>query len=201
MRNHHGSIIGAAETFEDLQPTASLARAELSRPLPDCIDPITGVASHAMMQSHLRNSLANFKEAQLPFGVLLVRVEGLANFRASLGPEAASSLLRVVARTLESGLWITDFVGRWGEDQFLTIVSGCREEAVCAVRERMRRSLAGEAIEWWGERRSLPVTIGEATAQAADTVESLLERLQRSIESCSAWRLSSTGISSASPGS
>jgi diguanylate cyclase (GGDEF)-like protein/PAS domain S-box-containing protein len=202
VHNQHGSVIGAVETFEDLQPAASPDRGELARPLPDCIDPVTGVASHAMMQSHLRHSLETFNEVHLPFGVLLLRVEGLTNFRASLGSEAASSLLRVVARTLESALWITDFIGRWGEDQFLALVSGCREEAISAVRERIRRSLAGEAIEWWGERRSLPVTIGEATVQAGDTVESLLERAVKSLDASSAWRMPlSTTAGKPSPGS
>ena len=202
VHNHHGSVIGAVETFEDLQAAASPDRGEPARPLPDCIDPATGVASHAMMRSHLRHSLETFKEAHFPFGVLLLRVEGLSNFRASLGPEAAASLLRVVARTLESALWITDFIGRWGEDQFFALVSGCREEAISAVRERIRRSLAGEAIEWWGERRSLPITIGEATVQAGDTVESLLERAVKSLDASSAWRMPlSTTAGKPSPGS
>lgn len=189
VHNQHGSVIGAVETFEDLQLAASPDRGEPVRPLPDCIDPATGVASRVMMHTHLRHSLATFKEMHLPFGVLLLRVEGLSNFRASLGPEAASSLLRVVARTLESALWITDFIGRWGEDRFLAIVGGCREEAISAVRERIRRSLAGEAIEWWGERRSLPISVGKATVQADDTLETLLARLGKSLDASSAWRM------------
>lgn len=194
VHNQHGSIVGAVETFEDLQQVASSDRGEAGRQLSDCLDAATGMASRAMMQSHLRQALASFIEVQIPFALLFFRVEGLPHFRASLGPEAASSLLRVVARTLESTLWVTDFVGRWTDDQFLAVLSGCRQESLSVVRERLRRTLAGEGIEWWGERRFLPISIGEAVAQPEDTLPSLIERGQKSLDAASAWR---TGASAA----
>jgi hypothetical protein len=45
--------------------------------------------------------------------------------------------------------------------------------------------LANDAIEWWGERRSLPLSIGHATAQPGDTVELLLQRAQQSLNATS----------------
>jgi diguanylate cyclase (GGDEF)-like protein/PAS domain S-box-containing protein len=203
VHNPHGSIIGAVETFEELQQAAAPIHRDDNLRLPGCIDEITNVASHALMLSHLRRTLATFVEVQVPFGVLCLRLEGLPHFRASLGPEAASSLLRVVARSLESTLWTTDFIGRWSDDQFLVILNGCREETLPAVRERVRRMLSGDGIEWWGERRSLPVAVGEASALPDDTVESLLQRAQKSLEAASAWRTktaaSDTSSSTGSP--
>ena len=198
VHNQHGSIIGAVETFEELQQTAAPIHRDDSLTLPGCIDEVTDVASHALMLSHLRRTLATFVEVQVPFAVLSMRLEGLPHFRASLGPEAASSLLRVVARSLESTLWSTDFIGRWSDDQFLVILNGCREEALPAVRERVRRILSGDGIEWWGERRSLPVAVGEASAQPGDTVEALMQRVQKSLEAASAWRTNSAPASNGS---
>jgi PAS domain S-box-containing protein/diguanylate cyclase (GGDEF)-like protein len=188
VHNHHGSIIGAVETFEDLQQIAAGDREGQSRQLADCMDVVTGVASRAMIYSHPRQALASFADLKIPFAALLFRLEGLAHFRASLGPEAASSMLRVVARTLESSLWVGDFIGRWSDDVFLVILTGCRADSLPMVRERVRRRLAGESIEWWGERRSLPVSIGEAVPDAEDKIEVLIERVQKSLDAASAWR-------------
>ena len=196
VHNVHGSIIGAVETFEEKQQAANPDHREDSLKVPGCVDDVTDVASHALMQSHLRETLGTFHEVQVPFGVLWFRLEGLQHFRASFGPEAASSLLRVVAHTLESALWKTDFVGRWSDDQFLVILNGCRDEAMHSVRERIRRMLANDGIEWWGERRSLPVSVGQATAQSGDTVESLMERAQKSLDTASAARACAASASS-----
>ncbi|HEV2397033.1 MAG TPA: diguanylate cyclase [Candidatus Sulfotelmatobacter sp.] len=187
IHNQHGSIVGAVEIFDDLQHAFHSESRENAVQLPVLADPITETASRVMMELQLRRALDALQTLQVPFGVLSVRVEKLMHFRASLGAEAAASLLRVIARTLEGTLSMTDFIGRWKDDQFMVVLSGCREEALPGVGERVRRTLSAEGIEWWGERRSLPVSIGAVYAHAEDTLESLLERMQESLQSASSW--------------
>jgi diguanylate cyclase (GGDEF)-like protein/PAS domain S-box-containing protein len=182
VHNQHGSIIGAVETFEELQPAASSNRRDEGPKVPGWMDEDTNVASPTLMRAHLRETLTTFAELRVPFGVICLRLEGLTHFRASLGPEAGSSLLRVVARSLESTLSTTDVIGRWSDDQFLLILNGCRDDALPSVCERVRRMLGGDGIEWWGERRSLPFSIGRTTGRPGDTVESLIERVQQSLQ-------------------
>jgi diguanylate cyclase (GGDEF)-like protein/PAS domain S-box-containing protein len=187
VHNGHGSIVGAVEVFEE-QPAESSDHRQDSLHLPACVDEVTGVASQVMMRSHLRETLGTFSEVQVPFGIIFFRLEGLDNFRARFGVPAAASLLRAVAHTLESALWKTDFVGRWADDQFLVILNVCSKAALHSVRERMRHMLANDGIEWWGERRSLPISIGQAEAEVGDTVESLIARAQGSFDAASAER-------------
>jgi two-component system cell cycle response regulator len=188
VHNAHGSIIGAVETFEDQQQAALADHCEESLHLAGCVDEVTGIASHAMMQSHLRETLAMFAEVHVPFGVLGLRLEGLDDFRARYGLQAVASLLRAIGRTLEGSLWKTDFVGRWSDDEFLVILNGCSDETLRSVGERVRRMLTSNGIEWWGERRSLPVSIGQAAAQPGDTIELLMGRVQKSVDAASAMR-------------
>jgi two-component system cell cycle response regulator len=183
VRDDHGRIIGAAEVFEELQQAASPGRGQPNRLLPDCVDAVTGLASRATMQSHLQKALADLREQQVLFGVILLRVEGLGQFRSRLGPEAAISFLRVVARTAERAICATDFVGRWGDNEFLMILNGGCRETLPPFCERLRHTLAGQGIEWWGERRGLPVSIIQIAVEPEDTIEALLARLGGS-----AWR-------------
>jgi diguanylate cyclase (GGDEF)-like protein/PAS domain S-box-containing protein len=186
VRNPHGSVIGAVAVFEDQHHPLVHDQHEDRTRLRAWIDEITGLPNREMLQPHLREALATYADLHVPFGVLCFRLQRLDQFRASFGPEAANSFLRVVARTLENALWRTDFVGRWSDDQFLVILNGCQEEALYTVRERVRRMLNSDAIEWWGERRSLPLAMGYATPQPGDTVEFLMERVQKSLDAASA---------------
>ena len=182
VRSQNGSIVGAVEIFEDLQSAAisSVQSAEF-------MDPVTGTASRATAERYLHRAFATYRESQVPFGVLLIRVERLTHFRANLGAEAGSSFLRVVARTLEGVFSIADYIGRWTDDQFLVVLSECQHETLPSLREQLRRTLAGEGIEWWGERHSLPVSIGEACVRPDDTPELLLDRAHKSLHLASAW--------------
>jgi len=199
--NQQRSIIGALSTFEELQAGISRERGEGNASSPDYEDPVTGVASRAMMQVHLQAKLSSLSSGSGSHSIFLVQVQGLPHFRASLGTEAASSLLRLMVRTIESCLWVSDVVGRWSDDQFLVLVDGNREEGREALRGRIRRTLAAEGIEWWGERRSLPVVIVATTAETGDGVESILQRLQRLLPGGSGCEPGGTGCAGASAGS
>jgi PAS domain S-box-containing protein len=200
VHNQHGSIIGALSTFEELQVGIG-ERGEGTSSSPDYQDHVTGVASRAMMQAHLQAKLASLSQGNCSHWVFLLQVQGLAHFRASLGTEAASSLLRVMVRTVESSLWTSDLVGRWNDDQFLLLVDGNREEGLHALSARIRRMLAAEGIEWWGERRSLPVLIVATSAETGDTVELLLQRLQKLLPGGSGCAPGSAGSTGGSAGS
>ena len=194
VRNVHGSIIGAVETFDD-KLAVNLDDRNGTTEKASAIDEVTGIAPYACIQSRLRETLRAFTASQVAFGLLCFRIEGVDRFRASFGLDAASLLLRTLAHTLKSALWQTDFVGRWSDDQFLVILNGCREDALQSVCERLRLMLANDSVEWWGERRSLPISVGLVTPQARDTTVTLLQRLQISLDATPA----ATARAAASP--
>jgi diguanylate cyclase (GGDEF)-like protein/PAS domain S-box-containing protein len=200
VRSQNGSIVGAVEMFEDLQPSVIAAHSS-SVQLPEFMDPVTGTASRATAERYLHRAFVTYRELHIPFGVLLIRVEKLTSFRANLGTEAGSSFLRVVARTLEGSFSIADYIGRWTDDQFLVVLSGCQQETLPSLREQVRRTLAGEGIEWWGERHSLPVSIGEACVQPDDTPELLLGRAHKSLHAASVWLTGTAALGPDSAGS
>ena len=190
LRDKNGSLIGIIQTFQsqfEVQETNPNDRSMQER---GCLDYATELPNHTMMQSHLREMLGTFVELKVPFGVVCLEVQELSGFRARYGQEAATSILRVLARTLRNTVWPMDFVGRWSEDRFLAILSGCGEEALRAVSERILRMTVCATIEWWGEELSVAVSIGSTAAVEGDSVELLLGRTEvalkrNSLASCS----------------
>jgi len=178
LRDKQGSLIGIIQTFEPEFAVAGPDPNDRSMQERGCLDDITGLPNQAMMHSHLREMLGTFAELQIPFGIFCVEVFELSQFRARYGQEAATSMLLVLARTLRNAVWPADFVGRWSESQFLVILSGCAEDAVQSVSQRVFKMLSSATIPWWGEELSVAVSIGRTGALAGDTVESLLQRAQ-----------------------
>ncbi len=178
LRDRQGSLIGIIQTFEGDFAVVGPDPNNRSMKERGCLDDITGLPNQAMMQSHLREMLGTFAELQIPFGIFLVEIYELAQFRARYGQEAATSMLLVLARTLRNAVWPADFVGRWSESQFLVILSGCGVDAVQSVSQRVLNMMSSATIPWWGEELSAAVSMGRAGALAGDTVESLLQRAQ-----------------------
>jgi len=189
LRNEHGVIIGIIQTFENEVAVNGPDPNERSMKERGCLDLATDLPNHAMMQSHLRETLATFTELQIPLGLVCLEVEEIVQFRSRYGQEAARNILRVLARSLRNSVWPTDFVGRWSEDRFLIILSGCDQAALSAVGERVVKMAARANIEWWGEELSVAVAMGCTSAETGDTVDTLLSRaldeLSRNRKDCS----------------
>ena len=182
LRDDNGSIIGIIQTFESEFAVNGPDPNDQSMKKRGCLDHATDLPNQAMMHSHVREMLGTFAELQMPFAVILLEVHALSQFHARYGQAAATSMLRVLARTLRNSTWPTDFVGRWSQDQFLVILSGCDEESLPAVCERIWRMTARATIEWWGEKLSVTVLIGSTAVLAGDTADSLLLRAQEELK-------------------
>jgi diguanylate cyclase (GGDEF)-like protein/PAS domain S-box-containing protein len=182
LRDKRGLIIGIIQTFESEFSVNGPDPKDRSMKERGCLDGATELPNQAMMQSHLREALATFAELEIPLGVLCLELEALDLFRAKYGAEAATSALRTLARTLRNSVWSTDFVGRWSGCRFLVILSGCDEDALRIVRARMLKIAARVAIQWWGTELSVAISMGSANALAGDSIESLLLRMDASLD-------------------
>jgi diguanylate cyclase (GGDEF)-like protein/PAS domain S-box-containing protein len=176
VRNQHGSILAIAASFD---PQSSRSEREHSQrnllPLAG-LDVSTGIANHNFTLFHLREHLASFAEYHIPFGIIRVRADGLDHFRAAYGREANDAIAKVIAQTLSNSFRPGDFVGRWGEDEFLVILTNCGSAGVRSVYERTRKILRSAEIRWWGELLSLPTSMECSSVESGDTVELLLQR-------------------------
>jgi diguanylate cyclase (GGDEF)-like protein/PAS domain S-box-containing protein len=182
LRDKHGSIVGIIQTFEAEFTVNGPNKNDRSMKERGGLDDVTGLPSPTMMQARLQEMLRTWEALQIPFGVVCVEVQELTQFRARYGQEAARSILEVLARTLRNTVWPTDFVGRWSEARFLVILSGCAQNALQAVVERLLQMMASVTIKWWGEELSVAVSIGQTGAVAGDTLESILQRAQQPLK-------------------
>ena len=181
LRDKHGLLIGIIQTFEGEFALGGSDANHRSMRERGCLDDTTGLPNEAMMHAHLRELLGTFGELQISFAVICLEIPDLNNFRARYGQVATRSMLQVLARTLRNTVWPTDFVGHWSEDRFLVILSGCREDALHEVSQRILNMTTSATIHWWGEELSVAILIGGTVAVAGDGVESLLQRVQQGL--------------------
>jgi len=182
IRNTRGAVIGAAESFEKNRSASDWTRRQSGFADFGCLDAVTGVAAQSFMETHLRENLITFAEHHIPFGILLVQIDHMDQFRASRGPGVVSTILRVIAQSIENCVRPTDLVGCWGENQFIAILLECKESEVALVGERVRKMIGRSEIEWWGDKFSVTSPVGGAGCRAGDNTEALIARAAASLQ-------------------
>jgi diguanylate cyclase (GGDEF)-like protein/PAS domain S-box-containing protein len=181
IRNSRGTVVGAAESFEKNRSASEWSRRQSVYADLGCLDAMTGVAAKSFMETQLREHLMTFAEHNLPFGILLIQVDHMDQYRATRGPGVAPSILRIVAQSVENCVRPTDVVGCWDENQFIAILQQCKESEVALVGERVRRMICQSEIEWWGDKFSVTSPVGGAGCRPGDSVELLIARAAASV--------------------
>lgn len=182
IRDVHGQVIGAAESFVERPWVSRLRRPESDLAVSHGLDGVTHLPDYSFTESYLAERLKFASEHGIPFGVLCIQLDQLDILTATHGREASEAILNVVAHTLRNGLDPLDFVGRWWDHQFLAIVAIWSEGDLLTVAERLNQLAQFSEIVWWGDRLSVSVSVGGTVLSPGEPIFSVLGRAGSALE-------------------
>jgi two-component system cell cycle response regulator len=185
LRGEDGRMHGAAELFEEVVTRTPTDRRHDKLAVAGCMDHLTGILNHSMIQAHLQEALSLHKVYPVPFCTLCISIDGLLKIRDRYGQAAVDATLNVVAQTLQSALRPTDFLGRWLEQEFLAILTECSENDVMKVGDRLRKMAQRSHVSWWGDTWSVTISIGAAPVQDMDTAGGVVSRAEEGMRKSS----------------
>jgi diguanylate cyclase (GGDEF)-like protein len=179
LRGALGKHIGTAAIFHAGEQLAALPHGETS-----------DGAEVRQSQLELEDRLALEFEAAVhegvALGVLWVSVDQARDLRKTHGARACETMLETVERALANGLGPGEEVGRWGDDEFLVVSHAASAEVLARHAEKLAGMARTADFRWWGDRVSVTVSVGAATAEADETLAQLLERAQSAMQASAA---------------
>jgi diguanylate cyclase (GGDEF)-like protein/PAS domain S-box-containing protein len=181
IRNDHGSIIGAAETFDENLYASEWDRRQNNLAAFGCIDQVTGVLNSEYTLSQLREKIDTFPIHHVPFSLVWVEIDGINRLRSNFGQGIIPNLLRATGRTIEATVRPSDLVGRAEDHRFLILLLECGASGMQEAAERLLKMIASSEVEWWGQNRSVTASLGGSTVVQGDTVQSILSRAEQAL--------------------
>src|ERR1700733_1887676 len=169
------AIEGAIVLFEE---AAESRRDSGETSLYGCLDEVTGIPAHRLTRALLAESMAGMEESHRGFGLLRIRVLGIDEFRSRHGPHSIAPFLRTPANTLRHSLDPANFLGRWGEDEFIAVLPSSNPFATAAAAIRVWSQVTSSEVRWWGDRFPVQAVVTHTVAQPGDKIEKLLNELE-----------------------
>lgn len=140
--------IANSQTFDQVQRQAT-------------IDNLTGAFNRHFLAQNLRNELARAARLGYSVGLLMVDVDNLKRVNDRHGHLVGDELLKAVVDGLRAVSRETDWVARYGGDEFAVVLPGCPPDQLHAVGEKLRRSVAGRRLRLAdGESLGITVSLG-----------------------------------------
>ena len=175
-----GEVVGGVEIFRDNAPKLELEeRVEELRELA-MLDPLTGIGNRRYLEAEIGHRLAEMDRYGWGFGVLFIDLDRFKEINDRNGHESGDRALLALARTIANSLRSFDFLGRWGGEEFVAVITHTRPDQLLKVAERCRSLAENTAVRLEdGSEVAVTVSIGATMARPGDTVESLLRRADR----------------------
>jgi diguanylate cyclase (GGDEF)-like protein len=174
-----GTIAGALEVFEEVAPLHRDAR-ELEAY--GCSDFSTRAANRKFGEMMIRHALEALNIFEIPFGWLRVGLDGAEDLDRGYGHGMVTAAVKLIAATLDRSLGPLDVLTHWDATEFRVEVSQCSRSELAATAERLRLLVGSSTLEWWGDRLGVTVSLGGATAELGDTIETLEQRVSEVYE-------------------
>jgi diguanylate cyclase (GGDEF)-like protein len=141
-------------------------------------DLLTGVHNRRWMDEMFPRQLARSERSGQPLGLMLLDIDRFKRLNDTYGHLIGDVVLKATARRLADALRPTDFLVRYGGEEFVAMLPGAGQDAAMTAAERLR--VAVERTDFAAPEPNtllrITVSIGVAVLEAQDSVERLIER-------------------------
>ena len=113
------------------------------------------------------------------FGVIMMDIDRFKVVNDRYGHDIGDDALKMVARTLLNSTRSSDFVGRWGGEEFIAILSNSSAVRLRKTAERYRMLVEQSSLPVPSGPIRLTISAGCTLAVPGDTPETLIKRADK----------------------
>jgi len=128
-------------------------------------DALTGLQNRLSANERLRAEFLRMKRTGRAYSALLLDIDHFKHVNDTFGHETGDHVLKKLAETLQASIRATDFVARFGGEEFLVLLPETEAQGARTIAEKIRASAAGK--DFPGVKR-VTISIGVSMASPAD---------------------------------
>jgi diguanylate cyclase (GGDEF)-like protein/PAS domain S-box-containing protein len=177
ITDNRQNIIGAVEIFRD--NSATVAALEHLKQLENLayLDTLTRIATRTYLETFIVSKFNEFRRLGWSFGVIYVVVDQFKQVNDTFGHQTGDMVLKMVAQTLEKNCRSFDLVGRWGEKEFLCVISKLKDpDQMAIIAERLRALVESAWISLPDCSLHVTISLGVTLARLQDSPGTLIHR-------------------------
>ena len=150
----------AGQRILELQGALLKAHAELQ--FEAAHDPLTGLWNRGAIMDLLRREMQRSVRTGEPMGLLMADLDHFKRINDTFGHQAGDAVLCEVARRLLESVRSYDYVGRYGGEEFLIVLTACAAPSLSLTAERMRNHVCRQPVATESGSIAVTVSIGLA---------------------------------------
>ncbi|PKL91089.1 MAG: sensor domain-containing diguanylate cyclase [Candidatus Goldiibacteriota bacterium HGW-Goldbacteria-1] len=177
----NGEVAGAVEIFSDNSSKMSAFMQIEKLEKLAFIDELTGIGNRRYSEIKIGAKLAEIERYAWArdFGLLFMDIDKFKDVNDKYGHDAGDDVLKMVAKTLAANLRTEDFIGRWGGEEFVAVISDADNKTLYAIAEKLRSLVSQSSLNTSDGTVAVTISIGATVAKRGESMEQLVKRADR----------------------
>jgi diguanylate cyclase len=144
-------------------------------------DPLTGLPNRTAYEQHLESEMDRWKRYQIRFSLAVGDIDFFKKINDDLGHLAGDRVLRLVSKVLGHNLRSSDFIARFGGEEFVILFPSTSADEAFRATEKLRLAIADSPFNFNGERVDVTISFGVAEICTDDDADGLFTRADQAL--------------------
>jgi diguanylate cyclase (GGDEF)-like protein len=136
-------------------------------------DGMTGIFNHTFMEQYIADAINRSKRSKNPLALLMIDVDFFKQINDNFGHNLGDEVLIRLAQVLSSSKRSTDYLGRWGGDELVLLLTDTNLTGAANLAEKLRRLVEDHTFP---HSRPLSISLGVSEYRDGDSQASFIER-------------------------
>lgn len=129
-------------------------------------DKLTGLANRQACELFAEQAVKLARRNQEPLSAILIDIDHFKQVNDRYGHLAGDAVIKHLAETIQGCLRESDFLCRWGGEEYLLLMKGCDLNRAQIIAEHIRTTVKETPIDHAGQ--SIPITVSLGVAEHRD---------------------------------
>lgn len=139
-------------------------------------DPLTGLPNRLAYDDRLEIEIARWQRYKTPLSILVWDIDYFKQINDTFGHKAGDKTLILISKLLSSHCRETDFVSRFGGEEFTMLLSNTDIHSALQTANKLRQVIEGSAFNSNGKKISITISCGMTEFKNDDTGETAFIR-------------------------
>jgi diguanylate cyclase len=145
------------------------------------IDALTGIPNRAAYDDRIEQEFKRWKRFGRPVSILAWDIDRFKSINDAYGHKAGDKVLRVIAQHFARQVRDTDFVGRYGGEEFVMLLVGSTTQEAATVADKMRLEVAQLGFHFHDHPVTVTASCGITTFNDDDEPDTVFDRADKAL--------------------
>lgn len=136
-------------------------------------DSLTGLSNRGHMSEILQKEYSRYVRHDQRFGIIMIDIDHFKKINDSYGHDTGDQVLIQLSRKFEQATRNSDFISRWGGEEFLICCTTINEDDLLPIAENIRKLVINSNFETAGK---ITISLGCALIQVDEHINELIKR-------------------------